>query len=145
MKILITRIKSGEVKVERKIKASVGRGLALFVCVELEDTDSILLEAAQKIVNLRIFEDESGRMRHSVQERKYQLLCIPNFTLCGSTKKGRRPSFEEAMRPNLAEKMFDKLIVLLKGKVEDVQQGVFRAHMDINLNLDGPVNINLKI
>ncbi len=145
MKVLVTRISKGSLKVKGELKACVGRGMAVFIGIEAGDTESELLQAAEKISNIRIFEAESGRFSESIQEGDYSILCIPNFTLCASTKKGRRPSFERAMKPEPAEKMFDKLITLLQNKLKNVKAGVFKASMDINLELEGPVNINLEI
>lgn len=145
MKIFVTRIKKGEIRVDGELKASTPKGLAAFIGFENSDTDSNLLLAAQKIAQLRIFEDETGRMAYSAQDKNYPVLCIPNFTLCASTQKGRRPSFDKAMPPERAEKMFDKLILLLQNSLEKVAQGCFKAHMEINLVLDGPVNINLDL
>jgi D-tyrosyl-tRNA(Tyr) deacylase len=144
MKILISRINKGSVKVEGKVKASIEKGLAVFVGIESGDTESTLTAASQKVVNTRLFADNSGKISQSVEEKGYSILCIPNFTLCASTEKGRRPSFEKAMRPDAAKKMFAKLIVLLQNEV-NVQSGAFGADMAINLELDGPVNINLVI
>ncbi len=131
--------------VDQEIKASVGKGIAVFVGINSSDTESTLCAAAEKILNIRIFQDQSGRLFKSVQDKKYSILCIPNFTLCATTTKGRRPSFEKAMAPVQAEKMFDKLMVLLQNSMVNAQPGCFGANMNINLELDGPVNIILKI
>ncbi len=144
MKILVTRVSKGKVKVGKEIKASIGRGIVLFVGLETTDSESNLLAAVKKIINMRIFEDKHGKLSQSIQEKEYPVLCIPNFTLCGSTEKGRRPSFQKAMEPTQAKKMFDKFIILLQNTTKYVQSGVFGAHMDISLEIDGPVNINLQ-
>ena len=141
MKALVVRISKGEVLVEGKIVSSVKRGIALFAGIEKNDTDSELIAMADKVTNLRIFEDESGKMNYSVKDKRYQILCISNFTLCANTQKGRRPSFEQAMPLAEANKLFDDFVLVLRSKGLDVKVGIFGAHMDIDLELDGPVNI----
>ncbi|MCF7869756.1 MAG: D-tyrosyl-tRNA(Tyr) deacylase [Candidatus Omnitrophica bacterium] len=143
MKILINRINKGSVKVKGKVKASIEKGLAVFIGIESTDTESTLITASKKIINMRLFENNSGKLSESVKEKGYPILCIPNFTLCALTKKGRRPSFENAMKPDAAKKMFAKFIVLLQNNIS-VQPGVFGADMAIDLELDGPTNIILK-
>lgn len=145
MKLLVTRIKKGKVKVGGEVKASVDEGLAVFAGIEAGDTETELLQAVKKIINLRVFEDGFGRITGSVKDNKRSILCVPNFTLCASTKKGRRPSFEAAMEPPEAKKMFTKLVAQLKKNFPRVKAGIFGAHMDISLELDGPVNITLSI
>ncbi|MCF7877344.1 MAG: D-tyrosyl-tRNA(Tyr) deacylase [Candidatus Omnitrophica bacterium] len=144
MKILISRIDKGSVKVEGEVRASIEKGLAVFVGIESGDTESTLITASEKVVNTRLFAGNSGKLSQSVKEKGYSILCIPNFTLCASTKKGKRPSFEKAMQPDAAKKMFAKFIVLLQNKI-NVQSGVFGADMAINIELNGPVNIVLEI
>jgi D-tyrosyl-tRNA(Tyr) deacylase len=145
MKILINRINKGKVKVAKEVIASINKGLAVFVGIEAGNTESNLVTAAKKIVNIRIFEDKTGKMSRSVKQTGLPVLCIPNFTLCASTEKGRRPSFEKAMKPEKAKKLFDKFLNLLHNELGNIQSGIFGAHMNIKLELDGPVNITLEI
>lgn len=145
MKILVTRIKKGTVKVDKKIKALVNEGAAVFVGIQAKDTESKIPIAVKKIINLRIFGDNSGKMSYSLQEKKGSILCVPNFTLCASTKKGKRPCFKDAMRQDQAEKIFNKLVRLLEAGFENVKPALFGANMDIELILEGPVNIILEI
>jgi D-tyrosyl-tRNA(Tyr) deacylase len=145
MKILINRINKGKVKVAKEVIASINKGLAVFVGIEAEDTESNLIAAVKKFIDMRLFEDGSGKLSQSVKEKNYEILCIPNFTLCASTEKGRRPSFEQAMKPKEAKKLFDKFLNLLHNELGDIQSGIFGAHMNIILELDGPVNIVLEI
>ena len=144
MQALVVRINNGEILVADKIISCVGKGIALFLGLARGDTQAKLATVAQKVENLRIFESEDGKLNYSIKDKNYQILCISNFTLCASTSKGRRPSFEEAMAPDEARKFFDDFILLLQSKGLDIKKGVFGAHMDINLNLDGPVNIVLE-
>ncbi|MFO8052689.1 MAG: D-aminoacyl-tRNA deacylase [Candidatus Omnitrophota bacterium] len=143
MKVLINRISKGKVEVAKEVIASINKGLTVFVGIESNDTESTLVTASKKIVNMRLFENDSGKLSESVKEKGYPILCIPNFTLCASTEKGRRPSFEKAMKPDAAKKMFAKFMVLLQNKI-DLQSGIFGADMAIDLELDGPVNITVK-
>ncbi|MEM7816977.1 MAG: D-aminoacyl-tRNA deacylase [Candidatus Aenigmatarchaeota archaeon] len=145
MKALVVKIKKGEVYLKEKIVSAINKGIAVFVGIEKNDNNFILNEMAEKISNLRIFEDESGKLNYSVKEKKYEVLCISNFTLCANLEKGRRPSFEKAMPKEEANKIFSDFILLLKGKGLEVKTGVFGEYMDIRLQLDGPVNIFLEI
>jgi D-tyrosyl-tRNA(Tyr) deacylase len=100
---------------------------------------------AEKVLNLRIFENEEGKLNYSVKDRGYQILCISNFTLCANTEKGRRPSFENSMSRQEANKYYQDFVCVLKSQGVGVEAGVFGEHMDISLDLDGPVNIMLEI
>ncbi len=144
MKALVSRINKGEITVEGKAVSCIEKGIALFVAVEKDDGNSLLVSMADKVANLRIFEDERGKMHYSVKDKNYQILCISNFTLCANTDKGRRPSFEDSMAPEEANKIFQDFVLVLKSKGMDVKTGIFGAHMDISLEMDGPVNIILQ-
>jgi D-aminoacyl-tRNA deacylase len=145
MQILINRISKGKIEVAKEVVASINKGLAVFAGIEVGDDESNLITAVKKIINMRLFEDDSGKLSESVKEKNYEILCIPNFTLCASTEKGRRPSFEKAMKPEKAKKMFAKFVFLLQNDIKNVEAGIFGANMDITLELDGPVNITLEI
>ncbi|UCG35017.1 MAG: D-tyrosyl-tRNA(Tyr) deacylase [Candidatus Omnitrophota bacterium] len=144
MKALVVRVNKGKVLAERETLSSIEKGIALFAGIEKGDSPANLEEIAQKVVNLRIFENEEGKMHFSVKDKNYQILCISNFTLCANTDKGRRPSFEKSMPKEAADKMFADFLLLLRSRNLDVKGGVFGAHMDIQLELDGPVNIILE-
>ncbi|MBN2483434.1 MAG: D-tyrosyl-tRNA(Tyr) deacylase [Candidatus Omnitrophica bacterium] len=144
MKVLVIRVHRGELKAEGKVFSTIGPGISVFVGLEKEDTREGLITMAEKVVALRIFEDERGKMNFSVKDKKYDILCIPNFTLCADTEGGRRPSFDNAMKPQGAKNMYDEFVELLKSYTIEVKTGIFGAHMDIQLDLDGPVNIILQ-
>jgi len=144
MKALVVRISKGKVLVEGKTVSSIEKGIALFAGIEKEDSPASLEEIAQKVVNLRIFENEEGKMHYCLKDKNYEILCISNFTLCANTQKGRRPSFEKSMPKEEADKMFEDFLLLLRSRGLKVQGGVFGSHMDIQLELDGPVNIVLE-
>jgi D-tyrosyl-tRNA(Tyr) deacylase len=143
MKAVIMRINKGRVIAEDKTVSSVDKGLAVFVGVEKGDDYKTLEDMAYKIVHMRLFENEEGRLDHSVHDKKYHILCISNFTLCASTDKGRRPSFEQSMPKEEADKLFNDFVLFLKAREIEVQVGAFGEHMDIDLDLNGPVNIIL--
>jgi D-tyrosyl-tRNA(Tyr) deacylase len=145
MKALVVRVNKAKVCLGDKAVSSIGKGIALFVGIANGDNALTLNEMAEKVANLRIFENETGKLNYSVREKSYQILCVPNFTLCANTAKGRRPSFEEALSKEEANKLFEDFILLLKARQLDVNSGVFGEYMDIELDLDGPVNIILEI
>ena len=144
MKVLVVRVHKGEVFLESKRLSAIDRGLAIFVSLEKGDIGVKLDEMAERVINLRIFENQEGKMHYSLKDKGYELLCISNFTLSANTSKGRRPSFEDALGPQEANKLFTDFISILKSKGVVVQTGTFGKHMDINLSLDGPVNILLE-
>lgn len=145
MKAVVQRISKGSVEVEGKAVASVGRGLLVLVGIESSDTPAQIAWLADKVANLRIFEDAGGKMNLSVKDiGEGQVLLVPNFTVAGDARKGRRPSFDAAMRPEQAEPMFAELIRAVTAQGVPVQTGVFRAHMRVSLVNDGPVTILLE-
>jgi len=143
MKALIVKIHKGRVVAQGKEISLTGKGMAVFVGLDKQDSAKDILFMADKVANLRIFEDETGKMKHSVRDKKYQILCIPNFTLSANTTKGRRPSFENSKTKQEAKDCFNDFVIILKSKGIVVQRGEFGKHMDIDLELDGPVNIFL--
>ena len=143
MRVLVSRVSKAEVLVNSEVVASIGKGFAVFAGIEKSDTQDILEEMAQKVTNLRIFEDDYGKMNYSVKDKGYQILCVSNFTLCANTQKGRRPSFENSMAKDLADKYFNDFVALLRSRNLEVKTGSFGEHMDISLTMDGPVNIVL--
>lgn len=113
---------------------------------ECTDTDAALPWMAEKIVNLRIFEDDEGKMNRSVLDVGGSILLVPNFTLAGDCAKGRRPSFDRAMRPEQAELMFARFVALVESRVSAptvVRTGIFRADMKVSLVNDGPITLVL--
>jgi len=141
MKVLVVRVNKANVVIEGEVISSIGKGLAVFAGVEKGDDRPALIETAKKIANLRIFENEQGKMHYSVKDKSYSILCVSNFTLCANTQKGRRPSFEQADAPDKANKLFEDFVSILKAQGLEVKTGVFGRHMDIQLDMDGPVNI----
>jgi len=144
MKILVTRVNKGEVFLKNKRLAAIKKGLTIFVSFEKGDNGGKLDQMAKKVINLRIFENREGKMDYSLKDKNHELLCISNFTLAADTSKGRRPSFENALAPQEANKLFTDFVSILKLKGVVTQIGAFGEHMDINLALNGPVNILLE-
>ena len=143
MKVLLMRITKGRVIAQDKTVSSADKGLAVFVGVEKGDDYRTLEGMAYKVVHMRLFENEEGKLDYSVRDKKYHILCISNFTLCANTEKGRRPSFDKSMLKEEADKLFNDFVLFLKAREIEVQVGAFGEHMDIGLDLDGPVNIIL--
>ncbi len=121
--------------------ASIQRGLLALVGFEIADTDDDRRWIAEKIANLRVFEDEQGKLNLSVLDIRGSVLVVPNFTLAGACAKGRRPSFDRAMRPEHAVKHFAFLLEELRAAGLHVESGVFRSMMQVTLVNDGPVTL----
>jgi D-tyrosyl-tRNA(Tyr) deacylase len=143
MKAVVQRVDSGSVDVEGRRVAEIGRGLLALVGIEEGDAESDAVWLADKLAHLRIFEDQAGKMNLSVKDTAGALLLVPNFTVAGDARKGRRPSFDGAMRPEHAEPLFARLAALAQAHQVHVHLGVFRAHMRVSLVNDGPVTVNL--
>ena len=143
MKALIQRVKDASVTIEGKLYSQIGHGFLILLGIEKEDSEEKIQWLINKIVNLRIFENEEGKMAQSVLDVKGEILVVSQFTLCADCKKGTRPSFDNAMKPDLAEKLYEKFVKELSEKIT-VKTGVFGAMMDVQLINDGPVTIMLE-
>lgn len=145
MKVLVQRVKEASCTVHYEKIAAITNGFLLFVGFTHSDTKEEVIYLAKKIANLRIFEDEDGKLNKSILDVKYDILSISQFTLYGSTKKGNRPSFTSALEPEKANKLYEYLTIELKQTYGiTVLQGAFGEHMDIELINDGPVTIMLE-
>jgi len=144
MKIVIQRVSRASVRVEGRTVGQIGRGLLLLVAVERDDTRSVLDSLADKVVNLRIFPDEAGRMNRSSLEERAGILAVSQFTLAGSLERGRRPSFEGAAPPEMARELFEHFLARLGETGLRIETGVFRAMMEVELVNDGPVTFVLE-
>jgi D-aminoacyl-tRNA deacylase len=142
MKIVVQRVSSASVSVNKKIEGKIERGLLLLAGMHESDTKETIDWCCNKISKLRIFEDSEGKMNRSVKDGEGEILVISQFTLYGDTRKGTRPSFIEAARPEKAEPLYDYMIQKLK-KVSGltVESGIFGAMMEVKLVNDGPVTI----
>ena len=142
MRILIQRVEKASVSVDGSLKGKINKGLLIFVGISKSDTNSDIEYVVDKSVNLRLFPDVNGKFHFSVRDIKGELMVISQFTLYGDTRRGRRPSFSDAMGPVEAEEIFNKVIEMFKSNSGlDVAEGQFGSHMDIKLINDGPVTI----
>jgi D-tyrosyl-tRNA(Tyr) deacylase len=144
VKIVLQRVKRASVVVDRCVVGCIDHGLCLLAGIEREDTEKDVQFLAKKIVDLRIFPDENGKMNLSVKDIGGEILAVSQFTLAGSVKKGRRPSFDKAEHPRRAEELFNLFVNLLRDFGVCVQTGVFSAMMDVHLVNDGPVTFILE-
>lgn len=144
MKIVLQRVKEANVKVKGEIVGKIGKGVVLLVGIEKGDREEAAKYLADKVVNLRIFPDDKGKMNLSLLDVRGEILAVSQFTLAASLKKGRRPSFDNAEEPEKAEKLFNFFVEELKNKKVKVETGVFGAMMEVYLINDGPVTYILE-
>lgn len=141
MRVVVQRSKEARVEVEGQTVGEIRQGLVLLVGIRHEDTIDDVRWMADKLVNLRIFEDEEGKMNRSLMETGGQILSISQFTLYGDCRKGRRPNFMAAARPEQAEPLYEQFNQLLREHGVEVQTGRFGAMMDVKLTNWGPVTL----
>ncbi len=141
MKALLQRVSEASVEVEGRRVGSIGKGLLILLCAERGDTDKDLSYILRKVLNLRIFEDQTGKMNLSVNNIGGEILVVPQFTLAARVKKGNRPSFDDAEAPQRAEDLFNRFVEALTSEVTKVETGRFGRHMKVSLLNDGPVTI----
>ncbi len=144
MKVVLQRVKEASVVVGGDVVGRINRGLCLLVGVEKGDQEEDVRFLAKKIVELRIFPDENGKMNLSVGEISGGILAISQFTLAGSVKKGRRPSFDKAEHPKRAGELFNAFVAYLREHGMRVETGIFAAMMDVRIVNDGPVTFVLE-
>lgn len=144
MKIVIQRVKTASVTIDGNIFSSIGKGLLILYGVEKGDTEENSKYLCEKILKLRIFEDENGKMNLSVRDVQGELMVVSQFTLAGDTKKGTRPSLDNAMPPVQANLMYENFVSMLKDSGLKVKTGTFGAMMDVSLINDGPVTFILN-
>ena len=143
MRAVVQRVSEADVRIQNESVGSIGRGLLVFLGIGKQDTARDIDWMVDKIVNLRIFEVEEGRLDKSLLDTGGSLLLVSQFTLYGDCRKGRRPSFSEAMRPEEARQLFGLFVEKARGLVARVETGVFQASMDVSLVNAGPVTILL--
>ena len=144
MKVVLQRVKEAYVTVEKKIVGKIKRGVCLLVGIEQADSEEDARYLTNKIVELRIFPDKDRKMNLSLLDIKGEVLVISQFTLAGSVKKGRRPSFDKAETPEKAERLFDYFVRLIRERGITVETGLFRMLMDVHLINEGPVTFILE-
>ena len=143
MRAVVQRVLSASVTVDDVLVSQIGPGLLVLVAVGKQDQDADVTTMANKLADLRIFEDEAGKMNLSVTQTGGALLLVSQFTLFGDVRRGNRPSFDGAELPARANELFEALALTLARKGLPVSKGKFRAHMKVQLLNDGPVTILL--
>ncbi len=141
MKALIQRVKNASVTIDNELYSKINAGLLIFLGVTKEDSVENSERLAQKLLNLRIFEDENEKMNLSVTDVKGEILVVSQFTLCADCRKGTRPSFDNAAPPEKAEILYKDFVERMTGSGLTVKTGKFRAMMDVALVNDGPVTL----
>jgi D-tyrosyl-tRNA(Tyr) deacylase len=156
MRAIVQRVKKAQVSVDGSVAGQIGAGLLVYLGVGKEDGQADAEFVAEKIANLRIFADGDGKMNLSVKDTALrhgstslttggsgqagQALVVSNFTLFGDCRKGRRPGFDLAAEPEIAERLYEKVVELIRAEGIDVQKGIFAAYMDVTASNDGPIN-----
>jgi D-tyrosyl-tRNA(Tyr) deacylase len=143
MKVVVQRVKSARVSVEKKIVGEIGPGLVILIGAAQGDTGDDVRKMAYKCVNMRIFEDDAGKMNLSCLDLEYEILAVSQFTLVADTRKGHRPSFSGALEPEQAEILYHEFVEACRREGLKVAEGEFGAHMLVEINNWGPVTIIL--
>lgn len=141
MRVVLQRVRQASVVVEGETVGAIDRGFLLLVGITHEDGETEAAYLARKIAGLRVFEDADGKMNRALADVDGAILAVSQFTLYGSTRKGRRPSFTHAARPEQAESLYQRFCQLLREQGVVVEQGVFQAEMAVSLINDGPVTL----
>ena len=141
MRAIVQRVSQASVTVEEKIVGEIGQGLLVLIAAAKGDGLKQCSWMAEKLVGLRIFSDEHGKMNLSLDQVQGEMLIVSQFTLYGDMRKGKRPSYSEAMGPGIAKDSFDRFTGMFKEKYSKVQTGIFGADMEISLTNSGPVTI----
>lgn len=143
MKFVIQRVSHASVTVEGEVLGRIGKGFMVLIGIENSDTEAVADKMVTKMLNLRIFQDENDKMNLSIRDVNGGLLLISQFTLYADCKKGNRPSFVKAGKPDMANEMYEYIIEKCAEEISDVQRGEFGADMKVELLNDGPVTIVL--
>lgn len=143
MRAVVQRVRSGSVSVENRTVGEIGRGLVVLIGVGLEDNENDASYLAEKIVNLRIFEDDQGKMNLSLKDIGGEILAVSQFTLYGDARKGRRPGFSDAAPPLLAQRLYITFVQKVKELEINTAEGIFQENMLVRIENDGPVTILL--
>ncbi|MCS7149980.1 MAG: D-aminoacyl-tRNA deacylase [Caldimicrobium sp.] len=143
MKAVIQRVKWARVLVEDGILAHISKGILVLLCVEKGDNEKTIDWMVDKLLNLRIFPDDEGKLNRSIKDVGGEILLVSNFTVCGELKKGTRPSFHLAEEPSKAQNILEEMRRRLADRGVSVKTGLFGAHMEVELLNDGPVTLVL--
>ena len=145
MRLVLQRVASARVEVGAEVVGAIGRGLLALVGVEKDDGEAAVTKAVDKLAELRVFEDDHGRMNLAARDAGAAFLVVSQFTLAASLERGRRPSFDAAAAPAIAEPLIEMLIAGLRQRGYEVATGRFGAHMQVSLVNDGPVTFVLEL
>ena len=147
MRAVVTRVSSASVTIDGAVHGKIGPGFLILLGVGPDDTEQHARKLAEKILGLRIFEDEDGKINRDLSDVGGSVLVISQFTLFADCRKGNRPSFVEAAPPEFADQVYREVVAKLRARLgeERVGTGVFRAHMEVRLLNDGPVTIQLDV
>ncbi|MBQ6370469.1 MAG: D-tyrosyl-tRNA(Tyr) deacylase [Firmicutes bacterium] len=143
MRAVVQKVTSSSVSVDGEVKGSIGAGFNVLIGVETGDTEKDAVYIADKITGLRIFEDEEDKLNLSIEDIGGEILAISQFTLLADARKGRRPGFTKAARPEEANALYQAVIARIREKGIHVEEGVFQTHMVVDIRNDGPVTILL--
>ena len=141
MRALVQRVSEATVTVGGSTIGQIGRGLLVFLGIRQNDTEALAERLARKVIQLRIFPDEKGKMNRNLADTSGELLVVSQFTLYGDTRKGNRPSYSEAAKPELAEPLYDYFVKFCREEGVRVSTGLFQAHMEVRLVNQGPVTL----
>ncbi len=143
MRALIQRVKRAEVRIEGRVVARIGKGLLVLIGITADDTQEVAMTFAEKIIVLRVFDDDARRMNRSAQDVGGEFLVVSQFTLYADCRKGRRPSFERAAKASVAKDLYEAFVAALRARGVPVETGEFGAMMEVELVNDGPVTLFL--
>lgn len=141
MRVLIQRVKSAKVTVNKEVISEISAGLLIFLGIGKEDGEADITRLSKKVINMRIFDDARGKMNLDLKEKGGQILSVPQFTLYADTRKGNRPGFNLSADPKIAKEYWMKFNNLIENEGVSIREGVFGAHMEVELINDGPVTI----
>lgn len=145
MKAVLQRVREARVEVEGRVVGCIGAGLLVLLCAERDDTDAVGDRLLAKLLKLRIFSDDAGKMNRSVQDVGGGLLIVSQFTLAADASSGNRPSFTRAAAPDEGRRLYERFVAQARGAHPVVETGVFAADMQVHLVNDGPVTIPLQM
>lgn len=141
MRAVLTRVKHASVTIDGQVKGRIGEGFLILLGVTHDDTEAQAVKLADKLTSLRIFEDEDGKMNRGLEVVNGEILVVSQFTLYGNCKKGRRPDFLAAARPEIAIPLYEKFVAVCRDKGFHVETGEFGAHMEVESLNDGPLTL----
>ncbi len=145
MRAVIQRVKQSSVTVDGEVVGKIDQGLLVLLAIHTDDTEPMIEKMAHKIANLRIFEDDQGKMSRSVQDVGGSVLVVSQFTLYGDVRKGNRPGFSNSAHPDKAKPFYEKVVDKIRAQGIHTETGIFAAMMDVSLVNDGPVTIIIDL